>query len=125
MHDEIVKGPDGTVKRNSNNAGGIEGGMSNGETVVVRAACKPISTLRNPLRTVNMKDSSEALAQYERSDVCVVPAASCVGENVVAFEIAGAFLEKFGADTFEEVQSRERAYRQRLAEKKLSYGKRE
>lgn len=123
MHDEIVKNPDGSIARRTNNAGGIEGGMSNGEPIVVRAACKPISTLRHPLKTVDLKDNSEALAQYERSDICVVPAASCVGENVVAFEIAAAFLEKFGADTYEEVQERYKAFRARLASMNLSYGK--
>lgn len=123
VHDEIVKNPDGSIARRTNNAGGIEGGMSNGEPIVVRAACKPISTLRSPLRTVDLKDHRETAAQYERSDVCVVPAASCVGENVVAFEIAAAFLEKFGADTYEEVQERYQAFRARLASMNLSYGK--
>jgi chorismate synthase len=123
MHDEIIKNPDGTIARSTNNAGGIEGGMANGEPIVVRAACKPISTLRKPLRTVDIKDKSEQAAQYERSDICVVPAASVVGENVIAFEIAAAFLEKFGADTYDEVREAVERHRARLKEMKLSYGK--
>lgn len=123
MHDEIVKDPGGAIARSTNNAGGVEGGMANGEPVVVRAACKPISTLRKPLRTVDIKDKSEQAAQYERSDICVVPAASVVGENVIAFEIAAAFLEKFGADTYDEVREAVDRHRARLKEMKLSYGK--
>jgi chorismate synthase len=122
MHDEIVKGEDGSIRRRTNNAGGVEGGMSNGEPIVVRAACKPISTLRNPLRTVDLRDKQEKTAQYERSDICVVPAASVVGQAVVSFEIAAAFLQKFGADTFEDVQDNLRRYRSRLREMKLAYG---
>lgn len=122
MHDEIVKGEDGSIRRRTNNAGGVEGGMSNGEPIVVRAACKPISTLRNPLRTVDLRDLQEKTAQYERSDICVVPAASVVGQAVVSFEIAAAFLQKFGADTIEDVQDNLRRYRERLREMNLAYG---
>jgi len=123
MHDEIVKGDEGSIRRHTNNAGGIEGGMSNGERIVVRGACKPISTLRTPLRTVDLKDKEPKSAQYERSDICVVPAASVVGQAVVSFEIAAAFLQKFGADTFEDVQDNLRRYRARLQEMKLAYGR--
>lgn len=122
MHDEIVKDSGGAITRASNNAGGIEGGMSNGQPIVVRAACKPISTLRKPLRTVDIKDKTEQTAQYERSDICVVPAASCVGENVVAFEIAAAFLEKFGADTYDEARERVERHREQMRRMKISTG---
>lgn len=120
MHDEIVKTPDGPLGRKRNNAGGIEGGMSNGESIVVRAACKPISTLRKPLETVDLETQEPSAAQYERSDVCVVPAASVIGQAVVAFEIATAFLEKFGGDTYEETRARYDAYRESL--KKFPHG---
>lgn len=113
MHDEIVL-KEGRLDRTRNNAGGIEGGMTNGQPVVVRAACKPISTLRKPLQTVDLATAEPAEAQYERSDVCVVPAASVIGEALVSFEIAAALLEKFGADSWEETVERLRAYRQRL-----------
>lgn len=111
VHDAVVKAEDGRVTRASNNAGGIEGGISNGLPIVARAACKPISTLRKPLGTVDLKSGEPADAAYERSDVCVVPAASVIGEAVVAFEIAAAFLDKFGADTFDEVRTRFDDYR--------------
>ncbi|HYF00980.1 MAG TPA: chorismate synthase [Planctomycetota bacterium] len=114
MHDEIVMGADGRLARSRNNAGGIEGGMTNGQTVVVRAACKPISTLRKPMSTVDLASKEQAQALYERSDVCVVPAASVIGQAVVAFELAGVFLEKFGGDTFDETRRRFEAYRAQL-----------
>jgi chorismate synthase len=117
MHDEIIKLSDGRISRARNNAGGIEGGMSNGQPIVVRGSCKPISTLRNPLRTVDLKDQKEAQAAYERSDVCVVPAASVIGEAVVAFEILSAFLDKFGADTFAEVEERFVSYISKIQNK--------
>jgi chorismate synthase len=114
MHDEIVLGEGGRLARSRNNAGGIEGGMTNGQPVVVRAACKPISTLRKPMQTVDLASKEQAAALYERSDVCVVPAASVIGQAVVAFEIARAFLAKFGGDTFDETQQRVEAYRKQL-----------
>jgi chorismate synthase len=82
-------------RRPTNNAGGIEGGTSNGEPIVVRAAKKPISTLAARGPSVNMATKAPAPASYERSDVCAVPAASVIVENVVAFEIAGAVVEKY------------------------------
>jgi chorismate synthase len=91
--------------RRSNNAGGLEGGMTNGQTIVVRAAKKPIATLLKGLDSVNLKSKAPERSDYERSDVCAVPAASVVAENVVAFEIARAFLEKFGGDTMKEVRA--------------------
>ncbi|MBI2900164.1 MAG: chorismate synthase [Planctomycetes bacterium] len=114
MHDEIAKGPDGRLVRTRNNAGGIEGGMTNGQPVVCRAACKPISTLRKSLGTVDLESGEAAAAAYERSDVCVVPAASVIGEAVVAFEIARAFLDKFGGDSYEETGRRHESYRKGL-----------
>jgi chorismate synthase len=113
MHDEIVL-QDGKIARTRNNAGGIEGGMTNGQPLVVRAACKPISTLRQPLKSVDLATKGESTAAYERSDVCVVPAASVIGEAVVSFEIARAFLAKFGGDTMDEVRQRHTVYRLQL-----------
>jgi chorismate synthase len=114
VHDEILLAGDGGLARSRNNAGGIEGGMTNGQTVVVRAASKPISTLRKPMQTVDLASKEQAQALYERSDVCVVPAASVIGQAVAAFEIARAFLAKFGGDTFEETRQRHDAYRKQL-----------
>jgi chorismate synthase len=114
MHDEIVRGADGRIARSRNNAGGIEGGMTNGQPVVVRGACKPISTLRKPMQTVDLATKEGAQALYERSDVCVVPAASVIGQATAAFEVAKAFLAKFGGDTFEETRQRYDAYRKQL-----------
>ncbi len=114
MHDEIVLGDGGKIARSRNNAGGIEGGMTNGQPVVVRAACKPISTLRKPMQTVDLASKEQGAALYERSDVCVVPAASVIGQAVVAFEMARVFLAKFGGDTFDETKQRYDAYRKQL-----------
>lgn len=91
--------------RRSNNAGGIEGGMTNGQTIIVRAAKKPIATLLKGLDSVNLVTKAAERSDYERSDVCAVSAASVVAENVVAFEIARVFLEKFGGDTLTEVRA--------------------
>lgn len=110
VHDPILY-LRGVIARPSNNCGGIEGGMSNGETIVVRAASKPIPTLRRPLMTVDMRSKRAVEAQFERSDVCAVPAASVIAEAVVGFEIARAFLAKLGGDTFHETQRRYKQYR--------------
>lgn len=91
--------------RDTNNAGGTEGGMTNGEPVVVRAAMKPISTLLRGMPSLDLRTKSPEQSQYERSDVCAVPAASVVLENVVAFEIARVVCDKFGADTMVELRS--------------------
>ncbi len=90
--------------RGSNRAGGLEGGMTNGEDVVVRGFLKPISTLRRPLESVDFVTRQPSLAAYERSDVCVVPAAGVVGEAMVALVLAQAFLEKFGGDSLGETR---------------------
>lgn len=90
--------------RGANRAGGLEGGMTNGQDVVVRGMLKPISTLRRPLESVDLTTREPALAAYERSDVCVVPAAGVIGEAMVALVIAGAMLDKFGGDSLEETK---------------------
>lgn len=92
--------------RPTNNAGGLEAGMTNGQPLVVRAAMKPISTLRKPLESVNLETKQPEEANYERSDVCAVSAASVIVENVVAFEIAAAMVDKFGGDSLVEMKAR-------------------
>ncbi len=92
--------------RPTNNAGGLEAGMTNGQPLVVRAAKKPISTLARPLESVNLKTKQPEAAAYERSDVCALAAASVIVENVVAFEVARALVEKFGGDSLAEIQAR-------------------
>jgi chorismate synthase len=88
--------------RGANRAGGLEGGISNGQDLIVRGLLKPISTLRRPLESVDLKTRESASAAYERSDVCVVPAAGVIGEAMVSFVIAQAMLEKFGGDSIGE-----------------------
>ena len=100
--------------RKTNNAGGIEGGMSNGEPILLRAAMKPIPTLTRALQSVDIVTKKSFEAAKERSDVCAVPAASVVGEAVVAFEIARAFLEKFGGDSMEEAKRNYQGYLEQL-----------
>ncbi len=93
-------------ERPTNNAGGLEAGMTNGQPLIVRAAKKPISTLRKALESVNLETKQPQSAEYERSDVCAVSAASVIVENVVAFEVARALVEKFGNDSLAEMQAR-------------------
>ncbi len=90
--------------RKTNNAGGIEGGMTNGMPVILRAAMKPIPTLRKPLRSVDIVTKKQVKAAYERSDICAAPAAAVIGEAMVALTLADAFLEKFGGDSMGEVK---------------------
>ncbi len=116
VHDEIFFDPAKDVSeetprivptgfyRGSNNSGGTEGGMTNGAPLVARVAMKPISTLMSPLQSVDLRSKQPADASVERSDVCAAPAAAVVGESVVAFEIAKAFLEKFGGDSLREIK---------------------
>ncbi|MEL7497846.1 MAG: chorismate synthase [Planctomycetota bacterium] len=92
--------------RPTNNAGGLEAGMTNGQPIVVRAAKKPISTLQKPLESIEMDTKKPHKASYERSDVCALSAASIIVENVVAFEVAAAMVEKFGGDSIEEMHAR-------------------
>ena len=121
VHDAIVTdeaaGRAGGIGRSSNRAGGLEGGVTNGQPVVVRAAMKPISTLRKRLPSVDMRDGSAADAAVERSDVCAVPAAAIVGEAMVALVLADAFLEKFGGDAMTEVRRNFDSYVQYLSER--------
>ncbi len=112
VHDEIFY-KDGYY-RASNNAGGIEGGMSNGEPIVVRAAMKPIPTLYSPLRSVDMVTHEPFEATVERSDTCAVPAALVVAKAVVAIEIANALLEKFGGDSIVEIRRNLEGYREQI-----------
>jgi chorismate synthase len=104
VHDEIFYDHKKGFFRKTNNAGGIEGGMTTGEDIVIKAAMKPISTLRSALATVNIKTKRPARAAVERSDVCAVPAAGIVGEAVSAIEIANAMIEKFGGDSVAEMR---------------------
>ncbi|WP_460888229.1 chorismate synthase [Promicromonospora xylanilytica] len=108
-HDEIVRGADG-IERTTNRAGGIEGGMSNGEIVRVRAAMKPISTVPRALPTVDTATGEPVTAHHQRSDVCAVPPAAVVAEAMVALTLAEAACEKFGGDSVAEVRRNLRSY---------------
>ena len=113
-HDEIFYEPARFYFRKTNRAGGIEGGMTNGEQIVARATMKPISTLARPLASVNMKTKEPEKADFERSDVCAVPAGSVIGEALVAFVVADAFLEKFGGDSVREIERNYKGYLHQL-----------
>jgi chorismate synthase len=112
-HDPILPGEAG-LRRGSNRAGGIEGGVSNGEEIVVRAFMKPIATLREPLPSVNLATGEAAAAAYERSDVTAVPACGVIVEAAVAFVLARAVLDKFGGDHVDDTLAAIEAYRRRL-----------
>jgi len=111
VHDEILPAQEGVLTRAGNNAGGIEGGMTNGQPVVVRVAMKPLSTLMKPMRSVDIQTGQEVKATVERSDVCATPAAAVIGEAVVAFELAKALLDKFGGDSVRELKRNVESYR--------------
>ncbi|MCK8825292.1 chorismate synthase [Fuchsiella alkaliacetigena] len=115
VHDEIYYQDE--FKRHTNNAGGIEGGITNGEPLRVKAAMKPIPTLYQPLESVDLESKEQFKASVERSDVTAVPAAGVVGEAVVAIELAKAWLEKFGGDSMEEVKRNYNNYLQALGER--------
>jgi chorismate synthase len=100
--------------RGANRAGGLEGGMTNGQDILVRGMLKPISTLRRPLESVDLTTREPALAAYERSDVCVVPAAGVIGEAMVAIVLAQAFLEKFGGDSLPETRRNFEGYTEQV-----------
>jgi len=104
FHDEILYKKDKGFTRKTNNAGGIEGGISNGEDIILSAYMKPISTLKEPLASVDINTKKAKKAEVQRADVCAVPAAGVVGEAVVAFEIANAMCEKFGGDSLAEIK---------------------
>jgi chorismate synthase len=114
VHDEIVWSAAEGYGRTSNHAGGIEGGISTGLPIVVRAAMKPIATLMSPLRSVRLGTHEVVEAHVERSDVCAVPAAAVVGEAVVALALAAASLERFGGETADELTAAVAAFRDRL-----------
>ena len=111
VHDPIVRDADGTLRRASNRAGGLEGGITTGEPLVVRAAMKPISTTLNPIPSVDLATGEASPTQYERSDFCAVPAAAVVGEAMVAFVLADALVEKLGGDSLAEMRPRFEALR--------------
>jgi chorismate synthase len=115
-HDEIV-GTSGGVRRLTGRAGGVEGGMTTGEVLRVRAAMKPISTLSRPLSTIDVRTGEAAKAIAQRSDVCAVPAAGVVAEHMVALILADAVLEKFGGDSVEETRRNVRGYLEALVVK--------
>jgi chorismate synthase len=121
LHDEILpQTPEASstllgIRRPTNNAGGLEGGVTNGEDLRVTAYMKPIATLMKPLRSIDLTTMSESPAAIERSDVCAVPAAAVVGEAMVAFVLAGAVLEKFGADSMRELIDNYNGFRTRTS----------
>ncbi len=114
----LVDTPSLGFTRPRNNAGGLEAGMTNTQPIVIRAAKKPISTLARPLESLNMQTKQPEKASYERSDICAIAAASCIIENVVAFEIARAMVVKFGGDSLTEMQARWKLFHD-LAKEKL------
>jgi chorismate synthase len=113
-HDEIFHSAELGWHRETNRAGGVEGGMSNGEPLVVRGALKPISTLTKPLRSVDTETLEPAAALRERTDSTVVPAAGVVAEAMVALVLAGVYREKFGGDHIDDALSALAAYRERI-----------
>lgn len=123
VHDEIVLAPPtpgaegeafGRFGRATNRAGGLEGGMTNGEALICRAGMKPIPTLRQGLGTIDFETGEAIRATYQRSDVTAVPAASVVGEAMIALELTSAFLDKFSGDSMDQVRDAVAAYRERL-----------
>lgn len=126
VHDEIIRGSARSRlpwRRASNRAGGLEGGVTNGEPVVIQAVMKPISTLMKPLRSLDIRTGRAAKAHVERSDVCAVPAAAVVGEAVVALELASAALEKFGGDSVGEFMRNHEGYMRQVA-RQFRWGRR-
>jgi chorismate synthase len=121
VHDEIVPSGEGQagplpgVSRPTNNAGGLEGGVTNGEDLRITGFMKPISTLMKPLRSIDLATMTESPAAIERSDVCAVPAAAVVGEAMVAIVLADAVIEKFGGDSIEELTTNWKAFQARTA----------
>ncbi|MFH1753471.1 MAG: chorismate synthase [Candidatus Omnitrophota bacterium] len=114
-HDEIIYQKGNGFGRKTNNAGGIEGGVSNGEDIVLRAYMKPIATLNAPLNSVDIKTKMKKRADVQRADVCAVPAAGVVGEAVVAFVLANAMCEKFGGDSLDEMKRNYDGYLKQIA----------
>jgi len=123
VHDPIAYDPSQTSAPNlgyvrpTNNAGGLEAGMTNSQPIVIRAAKKPISTLAKPLGSINLNTKESQKASYERSDICAIAAASVIVENVVAFEIARAMVDKFGGDSLAEMQARWKLFHEMAGER--------
>ncbi len=115
FHDEIDY-QEGRFRHLTNRAGGLTGGVTNGEPIDLRIALKPISTMKKPMRSIDLNTKEKTEAHYERSDVCVVPAAGVIGEAVVALVIADALLEKFGGDSMTELERNYRAYMESIAQ---------
>jgi chorismate synthase len=116
VHDEITH-EEGGFSRRTNNAGGLEGGVTNGQPVVCRVAMKPISTLLKPLGSVDLQTHEPVESRFERSDICAAPAAAVVGEAMVALVLAPAMQEKFGGDSLAEMKRNLEAWRERLTER--------
>jgi len=114
VHDEIYYSKNKGYLRKTNNAGGIEGGISNGQDLIIRACMKPISTLINPLDSINIRTKHVSKAAVERTDTCVVKAAGVVGESAVAFVLADALLEKFGSDSMVDIKENYKNYLKRI-----------
>jgi len=115
VHDEVFYNKDKGFFRKTNNAGGLEGGITNGEPIVVRAAFKPIATLKKPLKSVDLISKKATEALVERSDICAVEPAAVIGEAVVAIELASVMIEKFGGDCLEDMVVAVKHYLARLA----------
>jgi chorismate synthase len=115
VHDAIYFTKNRGYFRKTNNAGGIEGGMSNGEDIVIHACMKPIATLLKPLDSVNLSTKKSARASVERSDICVVEAAAVIAEAGCSFVLADAFLEKFGGDNLQDIKQNYRSYLKRIS----------
>jgi chorismate synthase len=122
LHDEILGAVDrrrsAHVRRDTNRAGGLEGGITNGEPIIVRVAMKPISTLMRPLATIDMKTGEAASASVERSDVTAVPAMGVIAEAMLAFVVAQAVLEKFGGDSMIEVKRNLEGYLDQISQRR-------
>ena len=116
VHDEILYSKKTGFFRKTNNAGGIEGGISNGEDIVISCVVKPIPSLKKPLSSVNIKTKSKEAAEAVRSDVCVVPAAGVIGEAAVSFELSSAMKEKFGGDSMKEILNNFKSYKKQIKE---------
>lgn len=114
VHDEIVYGKLTGFKRKTNNAGGLEGGVTNGENIVLRVAMKPIATLMTPLESVDIGTKKKTKAQVERADVCAVPACGVIAESVSAIEIASAMTTKFGGDSIDEMKRNYGGYKKQI-----------
>jgi len=124
VHDEIILSKN-KFSRKTNHSGGIEGGMSTGLPIIIRAAMKPISTLMSPLQSVDLLTMKSIQARRERSDFCAVPACAVIGESVVAWTLSKFFLQKFSGDSMEEVRDNYESYNKQIIQRltKNFYGK--